>query len=276
MIQRIRKGWRTLRENKRAGVSLIVALCAVALIIGLALSLTYSSSLLLARANRKVGRERCYQLAKSFSAVLDDELTRYKTDYLPYAGQSTYAPDGTFYRYANRVLDDDRYINYDPDDPDSIFRYATSGDKSDPYGRISVKLRKESTEAAQQPSDGMHELEKDDASWAAALEAQTFIVYLFQVDVEDEQGSDSYTWSTEYYRSDSYQLEYEWCENGADSGLTVYYYDGSFYRDLNHSQKMERSSEDVSVTIRYHYNTDKITQKIYEPTYRKEGGTDNG
>ena len=35
MIQRIRKGWRTLRENKRAGVSLIVALCAVALIIGL-------------------------------------------------------------------------------------------------------------------------------------------------------------------------------------------------------------------------------------------------
>lgn len=53
MIQRIRKGWRTLRENKRAGVSLIVALCAVALIIGLALSLTYSSSLLLARANRK-------------------------------------------------------------------------------------------------------------------------------------------------------------------------------------------------------------------------------
>ena len=71
MIQRIRKGWRTLRENKRAGVSLIVALCAVALIIGLALSLTYSSSLLLARANRKVGRERCYQLAKSFSEVLD-------------------------------------------------------------------------------------------------------------------------------------------------------------------------------------------------------------
>ena len=102
MIQRIRKGWRTLRENKRAGVSLIVALCAVALIIGLALSLTYSSSLLLARANRKVGRERCYQLAKSFSEVLDGELRRYTTDYTPYANQSGYAPPCARYADAGR------------------------------------------------------------------------------------------------------------------------------------------------------------------------------
>ena len=33
---------------------------------------------------------------------------------------------------------------------------------------------------------------------------------------------------------------------------------------------MEKSAEDVAVTIRYHYNTDKITKKIYEPTYLKE------
>lgn len=269
MIQRIRKGWRTLRENKRAGVSLIVALCAVALIIGLALSLTYSSSLLLARANRKVGRERCYQLAKSFSEVLDGELRRYTTDYTPYANQSGYAPTDTFYRYANRVLDDDRYINYDPDDPDSVFRYATSGDKSDPYGQISVKLRKESTEAAQQPTDGSFNLD-DAVSKTTQLENQTFIVYLFRVDVEDEQGSDSYTWSTEYYRSDSYQLEYQWYENGAESGTPVYWINDAFCRDTNGSQKMEKSAEDVTVTIRYHYNTDKITQKIYEPTYLKE------
>lgn len=269
MIQRIRKGWRTLRENKRAGVSLIVALCAVALIIGLALSLTYSSSLLLARANRKVGRERCYQLAKSFSEVLDGELRRYTTDYTPYANQSGYAPTDTFYRYANRVLDDDRYINYDPDDPDSVFRYATSGDKSDPYGQISVKLRKESTEAAQQPTDGSFNLD-DAVSKTTQLENQTFIVYLFRVDVEDEQGSDSYTWSTEYYRSDSYQLEYQWCENGAESGSKVYWVNGAFCQDANGSQKMEKSAEDVAVTIRYHYNTDKITKKIYEPTYLKE------
>lgn len=268
MIQRIRKGWRTLRENKRAGVSLIVALCAVALIIGLALSLTYSSSLLLARANRKVGRERCYQLAKSFSEVLDGELRRYTTDYTPYANQSDYAPTDTFYRYANRVLDDNRYINYDPDDPDSVFRYATSGDKSDPYGQISVKLRKESTEAAQQPTDGSFNLD-DAVSKTTQLENQTFIVYLFRVDVEDEQGSDSYTWSTEYYRSDSYQLEYQWCENGAESG-PVYWVNGAFCRDANGSQKMDKPAEDVAVTIRYHYNTDKITKKIYEPTYQKE------
>ena len=269
MIQRIRKGWRALRENRRGGVSLIVALCAVALIIGLALSLTYSSSLLLARANRKISRERCYQLSQSFAEVLDHELTRYTTDYGLYSGTKAYSPPDTFYRYANRVLDSDSFINYDPDNPDSVFRYATSGDKSGDYGRISVKLRKESTEAAEQPQDGEAPL-ADKNDWVDSLK-KNFIVYLFRVDVQSDKGSESYTWSTEYYRSDSYELTYEWCENGADSGQTVYYNstDRQFYTDANFTQCKEPSAEGVSVTIRYHYNTDKITFKRYEPTYTK-------
>ena len=61
-MKRIRQGWNTLRRSRRSGVSLIVALCAVAVLIGLSLSIVYSSSMLLSRANRKIGRERCYQL----------------------------------------------------------------------------------------------------------------------------------------------------------------------------------------------------------------------
>ena len=55
-MKRIRQGWNTLRRNRRSGVSLIVALCAVAVLIGLSLSIVYSSSMLLSRANRKIGR----------------------------------------------------------------------------------------------------------------------------------------------------------------------------------------------------------------------------
>ena len=73
-MKRIRQGWNTLRRSRRSGVSLIVALCAVAVLIGLSLSIVYSSSMLLSRANRKIGRERCYQLAQSFAQVLDSEL----------------------------------------------------------------------------------------------------------------------------------------------------------------------------------------------------------
>ena len=43
-MKRIRQGWNTLRRSKRSGVSLIVALCAVAVLIGLSLSIVYSSS----------------------------------------------------------------------------------------------------------------------------------------------------------------------------------------------------------------------------------------
>ena len=68
-MKRIRQGWNTLRRSRRSGVSLIVALCAVAVLIGLSLSIVYSSSMLLSRANRKIGRERCYQLAQSFAGA---------------------------------------------------------------------------------------------------------------------------------------------------------------------------------------------------------------
>ena len=43
-MKRIRQGWNTLRRSRRSGVSLIVALCAVAVLIGLSLSIVYSSS----------------------------------------------------------------------------------------------------------------------------------------------------------------------------------------------------------------------------------------
>ena len=70
-MRRIRLGWQTLRENRRGGVTLVVALCAAALLLGLALSLIYSSGVLLARSNRKLTRERCYQLSRSMAQTLD-------------------------------------------------------------------------------------------------------------------------------------------------------------------------------------------------------------
>lgn len=56
-MNRIRQGWDALRRGRRSGVSLVIALCAVAVLIGLSLSIVYSSSMLLSRANRKIGRD---------------------------------------------------------------------------------------------------------------------------------------------------------------------------------------------------------------------------
>lgn len=113
-MKRIRQGWNTLRRSRRSGVSLIVALCAVAVLIGLSLSIVYSSSMLLSRANRKIGRERCYQLAQSFAQVLDSELQEYKT--IKPELDTNFAPEGCFYREVNNILAEDTGLGiYDSD-----------------------------------------------------------------------------------------------------------------------------------------------------------------
>ena len=134
-MKRIRQGWNTLRRSRRSGVSLIVALCAVAVLIGLSLSIVYSSSMLLSRANRKIGRERCYQLAQSFAQVLDSELQEYKT--IKPELDTNFAPEGCFYREVNNILAEDTGLGiYDPDRSDETTACYNAGSTEDNYGRM--------------------------------------------------------------------------------------------------------------------------------------------
>lgn len=153
-MNRIRQGWDALRRGRRSGVSLVIALCAVAVLIGLSLSIVYSSSMLLSRANRKIGRERCYQLAQSFAQVLDSELTAYNTERRDLGGADDKWPqtaDGsrTFYQYANSVLEN--LDAYDADDPEHTTYYYSAGDEDDDYGKVTVMLRKQNTDSEQNP-----------------------------------------------------------------------------------------------------------------------------
>lgn len=139
-MKRIRQGWNTLRRSRRSGVSLIVALCAVAVLIGLSLSIVYSSSMLLSRANRKIGRERCYQLAQSFAQVLDSELQEYKT--IKPELDTNFAPEGCFYREVNNILAEDTGLGiYDSDRSDETTACYNAGSTEDNYGRITILLR---------------------------------------------------------------------------------------------------------------------------------------
>lgn len=156
-MNRIRQGWDALRRGRRSGVSLVIALCAVAVLIGLSLSIVYASSMLLSRANRKIGRERCYQLAQSFAQVLDSELTAYNTERTDLGGADDKWPqtaDGsrTFYQYANSVLEN--LDAYDADDPEHTTYYYSAGDEDDDYGKVTVMLRKQNTDSEQNPASG--------------------------------------------------------------------------------------------------------------------------
>ena len=137
-MRRIRLGWQTLRENKRSGVALVAALCASALLLGLALSLVYSSGVLLARSNRKLRRERCDQLARSLGTSLDAQLRAYTTDRTDVgAPAAAVAPSDSFYAYVSQFLDREEYAQYDPDNPTTTtYYYVADEDYGEDYGKL--------------------------------------------------------------------------------------------------------------------------------------------
>ena len=188
-MKRIRQGWNTLRRSRRSGVSLIVALCAVAVLIGLSLSIVYSSSMLLSRANRKIGRERCYQLAQSFAQVLDSELQEYKT--IKPELDTNFAPEGCFYREVNNILAEDTGLGiYDPDRSDETTACYNAGSTEDNYGRITILLR--DVTDVQDPITGDTFVYDARNEGTEKAEQTTFNTHQVWVGVKAEKGADSY------------------------------------------------------------------------------------
>ena len=278
-MNRIRQGWDALRRGRRSGVSLVIALCAVAVLIGLSLSIVYSSSMLLSRANRKIGRERCYQLAQSFAQVLDSELTAYNTERRDLGGADDKWPqtaDGsaTFYQYANSVLEN--LDAYDADDPEHTTYYYSAGDEDDDYGKVTVMLRKQNTDSEQNPADRTGSFpyaEKDRQT--AEISAQTFIRYQLSVSVRVEKGADSFTYTTEYYRRDGFQPIYTW-EGESGSITPVYWVSPYFSRSHSSADRLEPKTDEAGqteeVVISYRYDPGYTTYKKYEPVNKPAGG----
>lgn len=261
-MKRIRQGWNTLHRHSRSGVSLIVALCAVAVLIGLSLSIVYSSSMLLSRANRKIGRERSYQLAQSFSEVLQSELLAYDTD--------SDALNGTFYHFVNDILDS-TLPEYDPDDEYSTYYYTT--DEVENYGKLTVALRK--TQNADTPGEGTFSY-TDRMTETEKIEKQTYRHYDLSVCVTDETGADRFDYTTQYKRCDTFEPVYIW--NGEkEQNVRVYWVNGKFCRSDNGTEELtpardEETGREEVVKIHYSYDEDHITRKIYEPNPKVEGG----
>lgn len=285
-MQRIRRAFLALRENREKGVSLIVALCAVAVLLGLSLSLVYSASLPMARANRKIDRERCYQLAQSFATVLDGELRAYTTENERLGTTANPYGDGnTFYHYVNTVLESDAYNEFEKNDPLGTTFYLTTQADTDTegYGHEVIGLRKEVTKDV--VTDGSFSYD-DSATETEKAEHATFIQYRLTVLVQASLHNDSYTYSTEYYRKDSFQPLYQW--DGDDTHYPSVYWDGgNWYTTSNFDpsslvRPKETENEDgttsvESVRISYSYDLSNITYKIYQPTNQNNnsgGGTD--
>lgn len=187
-----------LREAASQGISLPIVVCAGALLLAFALAFVYTASLMMANANRKLDEERCYQLAKSFSQVLGAELEKTPAQ-------------SEFRKFADQFLDDERYVEYDPDAPESIYYYALQEQPPEGYGNLRVRLRKElNTDAESMEGTLPVEMENggiaDYTRTIENLREIEFNRYILTVDAVAERDDLSYVYSSEYYRRDQYDV----------------------------------------------------------------------
>lgn len=219
------KGWQQLKANAKNGISMAVVLCVSAFFIAFAAAILYTAGLVTAQSNQRLKEERCYQLAKSYAGVLTDELKKYDTKY---DTQGNVTGSGTFYAFANKFLDDEKYLEYNSDYKDSTqYHFVVDGsDTSDlskgtlsdkNYGNLSVTLKKE-----QNTDEKMDTIINggtlDAASYGGdytsvinLLENTTVRQYILTVEVTAYYEDESYTYTTEYTRAERYPVSFT-CE----------------------------------------------------------------
>lgn len=206
-------GWKRKRIGKieaKEGASLIIVICVSAFLAAFALAMVYTAGLLLSNASRRLERERCYQLAKSFSQTLDGELFRYTS--------LDGADPDSFYRFACRFLEYDGYMDYNPSYPETAYHYkAESPAGAQDYGEIEIILYKESdlggdglTGIIEYNWDQDQTLAKDPME---EITGQLISRYTFTVEVIVERDGMRYSYSTVYDPSVTYREDAVVCRN---------------------------------------------------------------
>ncbi len=242
-------------NRSREGASLVIVICASALLMAFALAMVYTGGLLMARANRRLEQERCYQLARSFADVLDAELTAYM--------DPKSAPDDSFYKYVCNFLKGS-YGEYDPEHPEeTIFHYtAGSADGMDPekYGSIRVVLYKEASQEEETITSGEIKGTREEVD---KLKEMQFQRYIFTVEIIATLGDESYNYQVEYRQKAGYEVEYRY-----EGGSVVPNEDVTEWHKGNIAG--DKVDIDANKMIQYKFLTDSenITVSKFEKVYQ--------
>ena len=233
------KGWQQLRANAKKGISMALVLCVSAFFIAFAAAILYTAGMLTAQSNQRLKEERCYQLAKSYSDVLKTELTKYDNKY---TDDGNVTGDGSFYAFANKFLDDEKYLEYNSDYEDSTkYHFVVDGSNVSDlsqsplpekgYGNLSVTLKKEKNTDENKDtilSSGQIKDVSANGNYTSTIdtiENTTLRQYIFTVEVTAYYEDASYTYSTEYTRAEKYPVTFQqnnktivWVKNATGGG----------------------------------------------------------
>lgn len=214
-----------LREKQ--GLSMILVLCVGAVFVALSAALVYAASVLTANANRQLLEQEAYQLATSFSDVLEEELN-----------ENSDRP-GTFSYFVNRIYMTSAYYGEKPFEQQSLpnsFSWTPDGAAdADGADTITVTLVRRPGEDVDKlnltsnANGGAGQSIVTEGNWQAQLTAweETYLFTDLQLDVTVTvtKGGESFAYTVTYDRQIHYPVayytingfsgEYQW--NGADS-----------------------------------------------------------
>ena len=205
-----------------------VMLCVSAFFLAFAAAILYTAGLMTAQSTERLRQERCYQLARTAAASVDQELTR-----ADYTDKNAENVEDTFYKFANQFLDGTQYADYDADnDPKHTqYTYLLSGSDLDNlskgisgmegFGNLSVTLRKEKDNTADS-SVVDHEIPIEDpnADFTSRIEEikqEGVRQYSLSVDVTAYYEDVEYTYTTKYIRAETFEPTFTY------EGQTIYW-----------------------------------------------------
>lgn len=197
MHYQTQKKIRALRKTRKKGASLVIVVCVSAFLVAFALAMVYTAGLMLSQANRRIEQESCRQLAVSFARVLDKELLQYE--------KTENAPADSFYLFVCRFLEDSRYMEYNPDYPESTVYHYSAGESpaGDDYGKITVVLYKENDWEGDRIT-GILNYDPDEMAQDPLSAVAEVAHYTFTVEVIANTGKASFHHATVYNQQASY------------------------------------------------------------------------
>lgn len=240
----IKENAKMLCRDRCKGVSLVISMCVCVVLLGLALSVIFSASMLLRSAERKAARERCYQLANSFAAVLQQELAEPSFQ------------EGSFSVYITDCL------ALWQQEGTASFHTAAHG--AEEYGTITVTVTPFAEESIR-PSGGSFLYHDSEGTIARLRTENLFIRFRFFVQTSAALEEESYACTDAYCLAERFQPLFSW------AGMPLYWAEGWYMDSTCTVPFVPESAEGEAVIIDYTYDADTVIASVFLPAVGKGG-----
>lgn len=250
--------------QKQDGIAILLVLCLGALFVALAAALGYAASVLTANANSQLREQQAYQLAVSFSDVLEKELKDETSEFAKFIND-TYM---TSVAYGTNI--------YTQESGKTVIKSREKENDEAGADKLTLTLqRRPGTEADDLTADiPIHYSDAENlAETLSEMGSSTHTVKDLELDitVQAEKDGVSYAYTVNYVRSAHYDVYYTLNNNGAthykwDPNERKFYVDGDKDKDVKVTD-----TNNLQVTL--HYNTTpKPTNITYTRGLRSQKG----